>query len=411
MVSVEVHRGTFRGRSLIVIGVLALAATCAPRAALAQRELEPIENDAEQQRLVDTVFEIQSRDGPFSPELIEPFTDLALLYEASGERALAAAAIERTLQLLRANQGLFTLDQLPLLEQAIENQETGRNPLGVEDGENRLRKVIARHPTDVRIVPALHNLGDRQMVELRRLLAGELPAPVCIGAGGCPSRSERAWFMATQAWRYYVGAIDVLLRQEAYTNDELPDLEMKLVRLSYFQLGDYQGGRRSLLRQVSYDVARRESLIDRVRALVRVADWDLLHTNNATAIKLYEDAYAFLKRQDDLPPGAIDDIFSPEVPVMLPDFIPNRLDTGAAGATGYIDVSFAVHRYGSARKVEILSASADATADDKAKLLTLIHRNDFRPRPVGGELVKESPVQFRYYLHSPPTSGPSESSY
>jgi hypothetical protein len=400
--------------------VLTLAAAVVPAASHAQRELEPRADDAEQQRLVAAIQEIQSREGPFSPELIDPFTELALLYETGGDRALAAAAIDRTLQLLRVNEGLFTLEQIPLLEQAIQTEEAGGNRLDVGDREKQIQKVIAKHPNDERIVPVLHNLGDRQMAEVRRLQAGELPPPVCFGTnvwsdgstlnGGCPSRSDREAMMVGQAVRYYVGAIDVLLRQKAYTNAELPDIEMELVRISYFHTGAYAAAHRSLLRQVSYAVARQEPLVDRVAALVRVADWDLLHDNNGQAFKAYEEAHAFLMRQD-LPPAAIDEIFAPAVPVMLPDFVANPLDTGAAGATGYIDVSFAIHRFGNVRDFTILGATANATRDDKKALESLVRRHTFRPRAVGGAMASEAPVRFRYYLHARPASGATESSY
>jgi hypothetical protein len=406
-------------RRIVAAALLALAAAVAvaPHAALAQLDFELVAKDDPQRRLVETIRDAQSRDGPFSPELIEPLTTLAVLYRESGEHALAAAAIDRALQLLRANEGLYTLDQLPLLQQSIENDETHGDLLGVEDVESKLKSLVARHPNDLRIVPVLRDFGDRQMNELRRLRAGELPVPALINARPpigdeepFTSRSARAEWMARQAWRYYSTAVGVLVRHGAYTSDELRELEMQLVRLSHVHFKSYDAGRRSLLRQVSYDVARQDPLVDRVKALIRVADWDLLYTHHGLAVDTYVETYELLKKYD-VPADAIDEIFSPEVPVVLPTFLPNPLETSEAGSAGHVDVRFDVHMYGGARNVEIVGATPNATRADRESLERMIRTSKFRPRIADGALGRSSPVALRYFLHSPPASDASESTY
>ena len=100
----------------VAAALLALAAMArAPSLAAAE-----IDANAElQQQLLDTIEEILARDGPYSPAVLEPLRSLIELYQQDEEDVFAAAAIERARQVLRINEGLYTLDQVPLIEQLI----------------------------------------------------------------------------------------------------------------------------------------------------------------------------------------------------------------------------------------------------------------------------------------------------
>jgi tetratricopeptide (TPR) repeat protein len=401
MVSFEVHRRVAPAR---VTAVLAASIALLPVAGISQEEFEPVAKDDVQRALVESIVAEQSRGGVFSPELIEPFAELALAYQESGNHDLAAAANNRALQLVRVNEGLYTLDQLPMLQQSIDNAEASGDFETALDLQKQLKALVWRHPTDMRTVPVLRDFGDRQMLELQQLLAGELPPPVRLGgAADDPAyfnRDDRARWFATVARAYYGGAIRILLENQDYTSDTLAELEAQLMRVNYFHLGGYESGRRSLLRQVSYEVAKNESFLTRVNALIHVADWDLLFTQNSVALPAYEEIYALLKAKD-IPGEAIDEFFSPAVPVVLPSFLPNPLETHEAGSTGYIDVAFDVRKYGGADSIHILDASATATREDKRDLVQLIRSSDFRPRVTDGAFANRSPVTLRYFLHAP----------
>jgi hypothetical protein len=240
---------------------------------------------------------------------------------------------------------------------------------------------------------------------MQKLLAGELPDPVWIGVspagnGATLGRGERARAMALIALHYYSRAIVTLQRHQAYTNDLLDELETQVVGISYVMFHAYNTGRASLMRQVSYAAARGDPLVARTVALIQVADWDLVFTKHGTALDTYEQAYALLK-QNGVPAEAIDSLFAPRVPIMLPTFLPNPLATDALEATGYIDVAFDVHKYGSANHVEILDSTPNATGADKEALVSLIRLGNFRPRVTEGEFARSSSVTLRYFLHAP----------
>ncbi len=397
-------RGGINPIPLFAGALAALGIAGAPHANAAEDVLAPVAKDEQQRRLLERINEAQSRDGTFSPELIEPFTELFDLYRQSGDQELATAARERALQLVRVSTGLFSLDQTPLLRESLGTEDARGNAARVEGLERELWNLARRNPDDLRTVPVLRELGDRRLALRKRLLAGQLPDPVRIGGGlddrdpAFGSRSARAHVMAVEAWAYYAEAIRRLRHQEKYESEDLSELEMALVRISYLYNKNYDAGRGSLVRQVSYEVARDRPLLTRVNALIRVADWDLLFNQNGTALETYDQVYALL-RDKGIPKEDIDAIFSPKVPVVLPAFLPNPIDTDEAGATGYIDVAFEIHKYGSSRDVTVLNATPNATAADKNALTSVIYMSRFRPRVRDGEFGHRSPVVLRYYLH------------
>src|SRR5690242_14151646 len=61
--------------------------------------------------LLDQVRVVEAREGERSPGLIAPYTELGLRYQDKNEPAHASAATQRALEILRANEGLYTLDQ------------------------------------------------------------------------------------------------------------------------------------------------------------------------------------------------------------------------------------------------------------------------------------------------------------
>ena len=93
----------------------------------------------------------------------------------------------------------------------------------------------------------------------------------------------------------------------------------------------------------------------------------------------------------------IAELFAPPIPVVLPTFQPNPLETPES--TRYIDVTFEVTKYGESRRVEIAGATPNVSDAAKDDLVSFIKGARFRPRVTDGELGRPSPVVVRYYLN------------
>ena len=364
--------------------------------------------------IAERIRQAQSEGGPYSKELIDPLTTLSLLYLEEGQHALADAVIEQALQVMRANYGLRSLEQVPLMRQRILSEESRGNFAEAWKLELALQTMARAHPEDLRAAAVFHEIGDNRMEVLDRYRAGEFPPQLALGCyydepqlrswgendrPNCTSGSKlfAQQAMLNDAQRNYAGAIRVLLRQHRYADGELDELERKLIRSSYVY-GRYVTGRQSLARIISYAVANGEPLLNRATALVQVADWDLLFEHRPLALDAYAQTYQFLEQQD-VPQAAIDELFTPATPVTLPTFMPNPLAGAVYLPPGeYFDVAFEITRFGTSRRVEVLGSSDNASADARDEVVHLIERTRFRPRVTDGQLARASRVVIRYPL-------------
>jgi hypothetical protein len=380
--------------------VLAFAAAFAPGVAAAQLARAAAASDESLERIVDAILGEQAKNGPYSADLIAPLTELTLLYEERGQHDLAAAVNEQARQAMRANYGLHTLDQAPLLRQALHSADERGDPVTAWELERDLLDLVQRHPEDLRTTPILRELGDRRVELMERYLGGERPAELYLGGyygegklGG--SRGDAARKMLADGLTRYFDAIRVFHRNELYGSDELRELEWELVRGSY-RGGFYTAGRNALRRILSYDVARSEPWLVRVETLIHIADWERDYDT-------YESVYALLEEKR-APRETIDRFFNPSTPHLLPAFLPNPLASEQTPeSTGHIDVAFELNKYGSATQIRVVDATGNATGHEQDRLVRLIAYSRFRPYLANGELVRK-PALVRYYLNGAPES-------
>ena len=240
------------------LSLTALTAFVVPCAAA----LDAAAFDDQQQQILAKIEEIEARDGPYSPALLEELTRLIVLYRENEINALALVAIERALQVVRANSGLYSLEQVPLLWQRIESEEAlrqRRRGLGSRAGAVDAGQATPRRPAS-RARPA----RDGRSPDGRpwaRVDGNETPPQVILGcyykewlaagdgAGNCHSGTRKTVVqgMLADADRNYADAIAVLLRNEAYSSDELRELEMELVRGAELIYAEYaRDGNRSV---------------------------------------------------------------------------------------------------------------------------------------------------------------------
>lgn len=421
MTSFETHaipERSARLRTIRCCALAVLAALAAPSSVLAQAGSQ---STAEGQttavdELVETIARIEqeSDDGALSAELIDPLEELALRYAEGDDHALAAAAIERALDVVRVNYGLYSLEQAPLLQQYIANEKARGDPAAAWELEQELITLINRHAEDLATVPMFVDLADQRMDLIDRYIAGEFPPEIILG---CYYRSANAAFgscsagskgvavrhILQEAKEYYESAIGALLKHELYASDELRDLEMKLIRANYYYGSElippsrYEEGKARLNRLIDYDVESSQTL-GQIDALVQIADWDLMYSNNSRAIETYEDAYAQLLEHD-IAKESIDRLFAPETPVVLPVFVPNPLvSEETSDSRGHVDVAFEITRFGRARQIRILDTTQNATRSDRNMVEELIMHARFRPRTEDGQFGDASLVDLRYYL-------------
>ena len=370
----------------------------------------------EQRRIVaERIEEARALGGPYAKDLIDPLTSLAEIYSESGNHDLAVAVSEQAMQVIRANYGLRSLDQAPLIRERIQSEEARGNAAEAWDLEQALLTLARANPDDLRSAQIFAEVGNKRMdlrggttpaSFLRRVELGcyygavmyEKYTPV-PGTSTSGNRRVARRAMLADAQRNYVAAIRVLFRNGQYSSAELGISSSISIRSTYRYGGkyrnDYQNGRRSLRRLVAYDVAKAEPLAGRADALLQIADWELLYDQRPLALGTYEATYEFLKREG-VEPAVIDALFAPEIPIVLPVFEPNPLATPTGDE--HIDVSFEINRFGTPGRVKVLARTTNVSDEAEKRLVRLIERQQFRPRVVDGEFPRSTPAVVRYYL-------------
>jgi hypothetical protein len=428
MISFEMRRTL---KSWAAAALLVLATGAAPLAGFSQAARDPDPDSVpgpapaaitkqgreiigREQQIAARIEQEQSTNGPYSERLIQPLQALALLYEEGGDRDLAAAALEQASQVVRANYGLRSLEQAPLLEQAIRNEETRGDAEAAWDLEQDLLGLVEVNANDLRTVPILRQVGDRRLDLLERYYSGEIPPEIILGCyygNNCVagSRGKVIRGILSEAKSYYSQAIDTLLRNGRYPSDEIRDLSESIVQSSY-RYGDYRSVKPVFDRIVAYQSANPDTvpLDERVDTLIQAADWGVLLSSAAesydydSVLDLYARAFEQLEREG-AEQAAIEAIFTPKIPVVLPTALPNPLASERTDeSTGYIDVSFEITKRGKCKHVEVLDTTTNASRAAERDLVRRIRASLFRPRTTNGDFDASAPVVMRYYVKESP---------
>lgn len=350
-----------------------------------------------------------SANGPYSPALVDELNALAFLYREIGEEELAVQSLRQALQIVRANAGLFSLDQVPLMLQLIDGERTLGNAAAVAELESQLLGLAYRHPNDLRSADILRRAGDRQVELFQLYVDRALPPQITIEVG--PEMAGRrplppARSAAIGAEKLYLDAIAVLHRTGAFDHEALPELERKLVSTYYAertQTGPDRGrieaierlGRQAYERLIAYAAAGSGTLEERARALVELGDWELVFTKNATALDRYREAYAMLADAGGHD-ALLAELFTPDTPIALPTFVPNRFVPPSTSDARYVELEFDISKYGKTRAIHVTDLNGDEAEQAAQAMIRTIARRRFRPMLVDGEPMRASSVVVRY---------------
>ena len=349
---------------------------------------------------------------------------------ADGSQALGLTADE-VLQTARADGGLDSLEQAPAILQLIASPEMSTTETAWELEEEVL--ALARlHPTDLRTVPILREIGDRRLARaanpdfLRWVCLRDSAAQLCSERPGAPiigpcgpgaadmmCYHRRVYnptlYVRLEAMNLWSEAIRVFVRNRLFSSPELQELERKLMNQGSCELV-----RQGYTRLMTYAAINSAPALDQVMTLVEAADSDLVCSNNELigasaakqsaqrrgAIETYQQAYELLDRFN-VSPATIAEIFSPEVPLMLtphPPVTAYAMPPAAnpSAAAGHIDFAFEITVEGRARRVKVLSATANTPKARERDLVAWIEAGLFRPRVNDGR-IESSRVVWRYY--------------
>ena len=411
---------------------LTLLVLVAPTASFSQGELDTFAE--REQQIVEGIEQEQTLNGPFSAELISPLMELSLLYDEIGALVRAEEAIREVMTVIRANDGLESIEQAPLIRRLISRETERGNAVAAWDLEQDLLILASRNPDDIRSAGILREAGDKRMDVLRRYDTGEIPPEIILGCfyddslrqeqaykqgsypmqsvrigpgpANCTSgdRSQARRSLVESAQWHYRRALNVMFENGASSSNEIPELLMVLVRTSYLS-SNVGLGVQSLNILLNYAVENSEGWLPQVEAHVLLADWDLLYASDLgtkyedSALATYQQAYDLLIEHE-ISQEMIDEIFSPSIPITLPSFARNPLDSPETPESrGFIDVSFVITEAGKSKRIDVLDMTPNVVRAEERDLIRTIKYERFRPRVTDGRVAESEPIVVRYYLN------------
>jgi len=396
---------------------------------------------AQEAQIVDRIDKAQAQGGQNSAALIEPLTELGLLLEHQGDLTPAIEAFTRARDITRVNYGFSTLDEAQLLRHLTRTEDLRGNAARAWELEQETLALAAQNPRDVRSAWIFAEVAENRMRILDLYRTGKIPPQIVLGCyyakisslyqllngkaeldptpspfDSCTSghRSVVLLALLMEARVYDAAAIDVVLQSRGYASDELGEFVVDVLRKTEVVRELVPTYDDPFITELLGTLAAHEphdalSLRQHAEILVHAADLSLLRAHDARrstglepTLAQYEQAVAELERAD-AGPAAIDAMFSPQIPIVLPAFEANPLVSAQKPDTagGHIDVAFEITRFGRAAGVRIVAATADASRSAQKDLVRVVEASTFRPRIVDGRIADATPVSLRYYVQKP----------
>jgi tetratricopeptide (TPR) repeat protein len=368
----------------------------------------------------------QTENGPHALGLVPLLRELADIYHRLSDYDAAISVLERAQDIVRRWDGLDSLDQAEMVEEIIEiNMAIARNEESIDE-ENHLRELVRRNPGDPRNVAILVNMAGRQMDVVRELLINGIPPEIAINvnvlnsgnsARFAPPRDARsmAASMLRRARASYSAAMREAIAMGSADISELFELETSVIDTYYLELINLRlrGGRqayRGAGRLYFEGIGALDARLDNTRrfrdtpeavtrALIELADWELMFGSFGHALGMYDEAAADL-RANGGSEALVDAMFSPAVPVPLPALLSNaQIVGGRSDVQGYVDVEIDINRFGGVHQVRVTGRSDNATDSIERRLKRFVYQTRFRPRYVDGEWLRADRFALRYIFN------------
>ncbi|HHX81958.1 MAG TPA: tetratricopeptide repeat protein [Pseudomonadaceae bacterium] len=392
-------------------------------------------NGAPRQQYLDLIAATEVEAGIYARELLEPLTALGTLYREQGAYQQATATLLRARQLLRVNQGLSTLDEIPLLLELRRIAEEQGDLRSAVEYEQVLLVLAQEHSGAWQTWPVFLQVAQQRMTLLERYRAGERPPQIIVGcyyaktidfnaiASGAANvlrvplsdseclggnRKTVQLALLIEAISYQGLALEALLQNDRYASDELLLLMTDFFRSSDLLHRLMNRGSEYFIgpvwdRVLGFEGKDSADRVRRAQMQLLLADLNLLRLGRNWYFDDYDQLYGQYRNvyqrllDEGTEPELMAGIFTPSVPVMLPVYRQSGFTVAEGEGQGeYIDARFEVDERGKSRRIRIVSMTDGVTRADRRKLERFIREGRFRPRLVDGSAVESVTAVVRY---------------
>lgn len=386
-------------------------------------------------------------EGVFSLTLVEDMLALARIHQSRGGHQQALSLLDRAQHIVRVNEGLESLSQLPIIALRVASLKSQQQYTDVESAYQQQLNILQQHhgAGHTATVSGMKALANWKLAAFHLVMDHEGRRDTLPFQSGASEtrheRRQRAFESLEASQRLMLDAIRLLVTAEDYDDPRLLALEQSLIE-TYFLMGyrdellaghdsflsngrgmpddsvlhrdpvestdksrAFRHGRNAYGRMLGYMQQRPEetTMVEYATILASLADWCLLFDRRTEAFKHYRQASELLAAAE-AEDASVAAVMRPEVPVTLPTFtsvsysaidadIPESLSDSFRG---YVDLSFHLNRYGRVTEVSAIGQSAETPSMVEKHLLRMVSDAQFRPRFEDGKAVREE-LRLRYY--------------
>lgn len=362
---------------------------------------------------------LESSHGISSRRLIVPLAGLGAVYAALDQHALAAELFARALAVSRRAEGLFNLEQLPLIEQAADSRYAINDYGGVERERMYAIKVLEQNYgyADARTLPAVLRLAEfyesLQEFPAARGLYLRARDVALQESGGYNVAAVRAMIAICRTHRMQYTMDPDSLDDDIPVRDPISgQLVGRMYRSSRVPAPEAdRAGLKSAERAVEILRAAEDPPKELfAEALTELADWYQATSRSHQALPLYAEASTLYSTHAFTGKGN---------PLIAPRMIfyraPLSSKRGVGNVTGEVVIrstvfSFAVTETGNTTDIQVVTT--DMEDGQLSQSRRALSRAIYSPRFVDGKAVATEGVQFTsdwYEQHHTPSSSSSVS--
>ncbi len=359
----------------------------------------------------EAIEHLEAGTGAYAEGLSEELLGLGLVLQRQGRHGEALKVFKRGVHLARINYGLYSGEQLPLLQAEISSHLAMGQLAAADERQQYLYRVQTRSLDS----------GEMMSAALMQQANWQYTAYVWDVGGPQFLRLMNMWDL------YRLALNDIVARKGETSEDLLPPLR-GMLRAQYL-ISEYQGesggsgfnagesysgtleyNRFNAYRHQNYDKGRaviqaiyeveldreQDNPVGRAEALVMLGDWYLWHDKREDAHKAYHQALAELADLDDAQLQAERLLGRP---VALPDLKGVRpLPAAVEPDTGDILLEFDVNARGRVVDLERIDDNELADGGDSYahRLMRRLRKTPFRPRFENGEPVTTENIVWGY---------------
>ncbi len=379
----------------------------------AKRQLESREFSDVENNMRAYIKQIEDEDSRYSVSLANPLLMLGTALEMQEDVIGALEMYGRALHIQRVNQGLHSIDQVPAVYKEANALVAIGNIVKANQKQEYAYEILRRSlgPLNIELLPGLYHLADwykktnniysaRGLYEHARMLiiedSGELdPRLLRVYSGLADSYKLERFppYHRSQAKGTFristTGHTTPLAFQDQPQVHRYSDGEKALQQIIRImkESGEFDSG-------------------DTARAVVDLADWNLLFDKPRRAGILYLHAIDLINEAPEENAGMYQELFSEPVQLYMPLPLDPKPPEGATkqhARTGSVELAYAIGIKGHTREVESLHSDPPGLMDIKVRRALKMAR--FRPKfedgiPVrtDGRLLKH---EFTYYSPEP----------